>query len=84
MKNLNVMELAWSIYRITPLTMKFRYALIYAWKIAKKGAVQIKDNMLIIKAKLNLGLNYFEKTRTSFKVKLDEYYMNLFLYQLVH
>lgn len=84
MKNLNVMQIAWKIYKLTPLTTKFRYALIYAWKLARRGAVIIHNGVLKLKSNIDITMGYLRKTRKEIEIQFDSYNMNLFLYQLIH
>lgn len=81
MKNLNVMDLAWKIYKLTPLTTRFSFALKYAWKIVKKGLAKIKDNILELNTNVDFDIG-IKKIRNKTLIKLDKYHLNLFLYQI--
>ena len=83
MKEVNVMELAWKIYKMTPLTTRFSFALKYAWKIVKQGIVSIKDGILELNSKVPFDIGV-KKFRRKTLVIIDKYHMNLFLYQLNH
>lgn len=85
MKSLNVMELAWKIYKLTPYTSKFNFALKYAWKICKAGSSSLTNNTLILKTKTKIKIKYgVQRIKNSILIKFDSYDMNLFLYQLIH
>jgi len=79
---LNVMQLAWKLYKFTPVTIKFRYALKYAWKVCNAGAVMIEYGLLKLKSKITIPNGVFKRSNGFTHILFDSYHINLFLYQI--
>ena len=84
MKNeINVLKLAWIIFKNKSKTYTFRNALKLAWKMCKTTNVQIVDNTIELLSKTITKLNLSNVTKVKGGVSLpnNEYELNILFYQ---
>jgi len=82
---INVMKLAWKIFKSSSTIKLFSFALRLAWKIVKRCKVETEDSKIIIKGlnKLNLFIaRSSDKIRNAFIFDDNDYNMNLFSYEM--
>ncbi len=84
MNQLNVLQLAWKIFKNKTRTFTFRNALKLAWKICRQGRVEIKDKYFEIKSKVISLLNLFmvDNIRNGVRVRDEQYDLNVLFNQL--
>lgn len=85
MRIVNVMLLAWKIFKGSNLITKFSFALKLAWKIAKHSSITLENNIIKIVSKTIKDMKlYVAKNTGKNKIEFvdDEYNFNLFSYEV--
>lgn len=85
MKKIDVLTLAWKIFKNSKTFNKFSKALKFAWKILKQSTITLENNYITIISKTIKNMKLFiaeNVNNKTIKFEDNDYNINLFSYEL--
>lgn len=84
MKRINVMQMAWKIYKNSKVFNSFSKALKFSWKLLKQSTINLEKNYITIISKTIKNMKLFIAENVNSKTirfEDNDYNINLFTYE---